>query len=202
MTASAKRNSIVSPLLRLPGEIRTKIWKYTLGYHQIDIGHYSLKRSWPIGHTLDVRPLRPAGHFPSTLVHPHFTLPKVCRQVYVESSAFIYTLNTFRFNNCTALDQWVKSLAPGQRRLVASVDVPCDYMHKYRHGLRKSFCAKFENIERIGVDEHVAVYGKRPGDDKGLGPAKKREVEFILAKEGKSFRIEWHEGALGSVVHC
>jgi hypothetical protein len=202
MSTSAKRNSTISPLLRLPGEIRNRIWQYALGYHQIDIGYYGFKRSWPIGPTLDVRSLRPAQHFPRTFVRPNFALSRVCRQVYVESSAFIYTLNTFRFNNCTAIDRWVKSLALGQKRLVASIDVPSDYMHKYRHGLRKSFFAKFANIKRVGVDEHVAVYGRRPGDDKSLATAKKREEDFIRAKEGKSIRIEWHEEALGSVVHC
>ncbi|KAF2831596.1 hypothetical protein CC86DRAFT_402107 [Ophiobolus disseminans] len=197
----AKRNSNVSPLLRLPGEIRNKIWMYTLGYHNVNIGLRSCKRSWPIGHTLDVRPLHPASRFPRIFLRPTFHLPEVCRQIYVESAAFTYTLNTFSFDSRKTFDRWVKARPLGQRELVTSVNVPYDYMHVYRHGFRRTFCEKFPNIARIGVDEHIPFFERRYGE-KDVILAKQRTVAFIHEKEGKRLVVEWHYGVAGAIVRC
>jgi hypothetical protein len=43
-----KRNSLQSPLLKLPGEIRNKIYGYAVEYHQVDIHGYSPIRRWDI----------------------------------------------------------------------------------------------------------------------------------------------------------
>jgi hypothetical protein len=133
---SAKLNSVTSPLLRLPGEIRTKIWQYAIGYHQIDIGHRRLEQLCADEPARNVRPSNPATHFPRT-----------CRQMYVETSPYIYTLNTFGFESVAVFDRWTKNRALGQRRLVASIDMPYDYMHLYRGGFGRTFRQKFENIK-------------------------------------------------------
>jgi hypothetical protein len=144
---SAKLNSVTSPLLRLPGEIRTKIWQYAIGYHQIDIGHRRLEQLCADEPARNVRPSNPATHFPRTFVRPSFALPRTCRQMYVETSPYIYTLNTFGFESVAVFDRWTKNRALGQRRLVASIDMPYDYMHLYRGGFGRTFRQKFENIK-------------------------------------------------------
>ena len=171
-----------------------------MGYHQIDIGHRNHKRSWPIGPTLDVRPLHAATHFPRSFVRPTFALPQVCRQVYVEAAPFVYTLNTFGFDGFVAFDRWVKNRPLGQKRLVNSVNMPYDYMHLYRHGFRKSFCQKFPNIVRIGVDEHVPLFSRTSRYDT-LDMAKKRTIEFIQEQEGAEVKVEWHYGVTGVLVY-
>ena len=119
--------------------------------------------------------------------------------MYVEASAFIYTLNTFGFDSYAAFDRWVKARPLGQKRFVASVDVPYDYMHMYRHGFRKSFCDKFPNIVRIGVDEHVPLFSRRFGE-KDLVLAKERTIEFIHKREGRAVNVEWHFGVTGAMI--
>ncbi|KAH8733045.1 hypothetical protein GQ44DRAFT_766109 [Phaeosphaeriaceae sp. PMI808] len=191
----AKSNSLESPLLRLPGEIRTKIWKYALGYHKIDIGGHNLKRRWLVGRVRDIRPFCAATYFPRNFVRPNFALPRVCRQIYVESSAFIYTLNTFGFDSYTSLDGWVRDRPLGQKRLVDSVNIPYDYMHFYYGGFRKTFREKFPNITRVGVDEHVPRFSRKSSTDT-IKMAKQRVVDFLRAKEKADLEVEWHYGVV------
>jgi hypothetical protein len=171
-----------------------------MGYHQIDIGHRGHRRTWPTGSSLAIRPLYPATHFPRTFVRPTFALARVCRQLYFEAASFIYTLNTFGFDSYATFDRWIKNRAVGHTRLIASIDMPFDYMHLYRRGFRRSFRNKFCNIKRIGVDEHVAVFSRRSLNDK-LEVAKRRIEGLVKEKEG-DVKVEWHYGVTGGVVHC
>ncbi|KAH7087195.1 hypothetical protein FB567DRAFT_61544 [Paraphoma chrysanthemicola] len=197
--AMAKRNSIESPLLRFPAEIRTKIWKYTLGYHRVEIGHRNHKRSWPIGPTLQVYPLHPASRIPRIFVRPNFALPLVCRQAYAEASAYIYTLNTFSFDGRASFDRWLKHRPLGQKSMIASVNMPADYWYPYRRGQRQAFWQKLPNIKRIGVDMTVAIYG-RPSLDSDIRTAQERIVKSMHEKEGSHVLIEWHNGVSGAMI--
>ncbi|KAH7076994.1 hypothetical protein BKA63DRAFT_594656 [Paraphoma chrysanthemicola] len=182
----AKRNSIESPLLRLPAEIRTKVSKYALGYHRVEIGHRNHRRSWPIGPTLQVYPLHPASRIPRIFVRPNFALPFVCRQAYAEASAFIYTHNTFSFDGRTSFDRWLKHR-------------PLDYWYPYWRGQRQAFWQKLPNIKRIGVDMTVAIYG-RMSLDSDIHMAQEHIVKLMHEKEGSHVLIEWHNGVSGAMV--
>lgn len=185
---SAKSNSFKSPLLQLPGEIRTKIWKYSLGYHKIDFSHRSQGQS--VQPTLDIRPLRTATYFPRPFVRPSFALPQVCRQIYVESSPFIYTLNTFSFNGSRSFDRWFKDRPLGQKRLVASVNVTADYAKIYLGGLRSAFSQKLPNIKRVGVSEHIARYYMYP-PGAGVEMTKENITRQIRSREIAGLEVEW-----------
>ncbi|KAF1911610.1 hypothetical protein BDU57DRAFT_95101 [Ampelomyces quisqualis] len=200
LMAIAKRNSTNSPLLKLPGEIRNKIWMFAQGYHRIDIGKRSRKRSWPIGLTLAIYPMNAATHFPRTFVKPTFALSRVCRQIYVEASSYIYTLNTFGFDGFASFDRWAKDRALGQARLITSINMPYDYTHLYRRGFRTSFRRKFPNIKRIGVDEHVAFFSRTSPDDT-IEMAEQRIVDLIKLKEGADILVDWHYGVGAVMVH-
>jgi hypothetical protein len=162
-----------------------------MGYHHIDIGNRSCNHSWPIVPRLDVRPLYPARHFPRIWVRPTFALGQVCRQTYVESSSYIYTLNTFKFDSCATFDTWFGKLPLGQQRLVTSVNVPYDYMRLYWHGFRKSFIKKLPNIQRIGIDDNIPRFSRKSEADT-VEMARARIVELIRAKEGNHLEIDWH----------
>jgi hypothetical protein len=170
-----------------------------MGYHQIDIGHQSFRHQYPNGPALNIRPLSPATYFPRTFVRPSFALSPTCRQLYVEASPYIYTLNTFGFDSLAVFDRWTKNRALGQRKLVASIDMPYDYMHLYRGGFRHSFRQKFENIKRIGVDEHVAIFSRKSKND-SVEDAKMRIMKFVQGKEDRDVEVEWHYGVTGMVV--
>lgn len=184
---------------------------FAVGYNQIDIGEQDTKRSWPIGRAFEVHPLHTTTHRPSVLlprpllprafVRSTFALQKVCRQMYVESSSFIYTHNTFGFNNQKTFDRWYKDRALGQKRLVTSVDMPYEYTHLYCKGLRRSFRQKFPNIKRIGVASMVPVFS-RQRESESIDAAKIRIIGLIKAKEGQDVEVAWHEGTSGSTIYC
>lgn len=128
-------------------------------------------------------------------IRPTFLLHKICRQMYVETSPLIYTLNTFTFNNVDTMDRWIKDRAPGQLRLVTSVDVPMEYMRLYHLGFRKKFCAKFPGIKRIGVDILVPYFSRYMSET--LEESKARILRKIKEWEGEHVEVEWHWGPNG-----
>ncbi|KAJ4325868.1 hypothetical protein N0V94_000430 [Neodidymelliopsis sp. IMI 364377] len=197
----AQRNSLESPLLRLPGEIRYKIWKHALGDHLIDIQY--LSHEVPMDNIWDINTVYPSSTLvPPGFVRPTFQLPEVCRQIYLEASPYIYTLNTFAFHSLLALDKWIKNRCLGQRRLIASLDVPRTYVRLYRSGLRKTFRSKFPNIERIGIDNWTLFCeydeSRRLHENKLEEPLKLWEdakvgiVGEVQRKEGGDVFVAWH----------
>ncbi|KAF9699642.1 hypothetical protein EKO04_002656 [Ascochyta lentis] len=189
-----------SPLLRLPGEIRNKIWRYALGEHEISIAELSHEKTTNEIH--DIRTLYPATKIPPGFVPPNFQLPRVCRQLYVESSPYVYTLNTFTFHSMSAFDRWIKNRCLGQRRLIASVDVPRTYTRLYRSGLRKSFRQKFPNIQRVGIDNWTLFceydQNRRLPESKQKGAidiwndARAKIIAEVKKKEGQQVVVAWH----------
>lgn len=113
----------------------------------------------------------------------------------------MYTLNTFAFAHLAAFDRWIKHRCAGQRRLVASLDVPRVYMRLYRAGLRKEFCRKFPNVRRLGVDNETVFceFARRRrvlGDGGRVAgemwrEAQKEIVRQIEGKEGGKVVVEW-----------
>ncbi|KAF2622060.1 hypothetical protein BU25DRAFT_415585 [Macroventuria anomochaeta] len=196
----ARRNYVESPLLHLPGELRDKIWRYALGEHQVDI--QDLSHEEPINSIYDIRTLYPDTLCPPGYVRPTFQLPKVCRQIYVEASPYVYSLNTFAFHSMATLDRWIKSRCVGQKRLIASLDIPRTYMRMYRTGFRRSFRSKFPNISRLGVDNWTLFCDydqiRRLPENKGKGAidmwveAKANIITEIQEKEGQGMSIDWH----------
>ncbi|CAN9339028.1 unnamed protein product [Alternaria sp. RS040] len=92
ITAANQRNS---PLLRLPAELRNRVYEYALGGHEIWV-------TTPIPETKTKIYLDRWGDVPA------FTLLKVCSQIYAEAALLPYSLNTFFFNGKLSLDLFVK----------------------------------------------------------------------------------------------
>jgi hypothetical protein len=72
-----------SPLLRLPGELRNRIWKYALGDFEIQLSHYKTKGG---AEFLEV-------HVPRQ--HP-LALTASCHQIHCETKLLPTALNKFR----------------------------------------------------------------------------------------------------------
>lgn len=76
-TPSAKTNATASPFLRLPGEIRNRIYKLVLTHEKpVMIWH--------------IEPMMEDEHVVSQNIHG------VCRQIYAETKTTFYAINTFR----------------------------------------------------------------------------------------------------------
>lgn len=147
---------------------------------------------------------------PIGFVRPTFQLPRVCRQVYLEASAYVYTENTFAFHDLASFDRWIKNRCIGQRRFVASLDIPRTYTRLYRSSLRKGFRLKFPNIKRIGIDNWTLFCDydqtRRQPKAKGRSPvemwaeAKGKIVQEIRAREDADLIVEWHGRSMRRIV--
>jgi hypothetical protein len=116
---SMDKNSAQSPLLKLPAELRNKIFAYAMGNYDVyiealnknisdrlqtlDDGTCQYYRAYLdcrlvttiLPHGEDYHPAAPGDDL------PNFSLPRVCRRSYCETSLLPYTLNQFKFLNCS-----------------------------------------------------------------------------------------------------
>ncbi|KAF2636608.1 hypothetical protein P280DRAFT_483570 [Massarina eburnea CBS 473.64] len=185
----AQKNCLESPLLRLPGEIRNKIFGYAICDYTIQIHD---KRCGSKTTQTIVAFARPSNHPKFLLdkaIRPSFLLPIVCRQIYVETAPRIYLGSTFKFDTVKPMDRWIKNRTGSQLNLVASVDVPFEYMRQYSDSGRKAFSEIFPNIQRIGVDMYVLYFGRHLGET--VRDAKRRIVRRIEEKESREIQIDW-----------
>lgn len=102
-----------SPLLRLPPEIRDRIWKYALG------GKVFIARCYSVG-TMTCR-FAPSAMESSNGV----ALLRTCRQIYSETAVYPSSLGTFACNDLKALKKSAKTLKTYQRKQVAQLRLAC-----------------------------------------------------------------------------
>jgi hypothetical protein len=107
MRCRVKKNQD-SPLLRLPPEIRNKIWEYSLGsyvFRAFDLGHRKEKArvKWVYKPGIGVALLR------------------TCRQIYSEAASMLIPLNTFATSDPRCGSWALKLLPPYQRRQITTI---------------------------------------------------------------------------------
>ncbi|KAF1949088.1 hypothetical protein CC80DRAFT_581879, partial [Byssothecium circinans] len=130
---SSQENAINSPLLRLPGEIRNKIFHYALCDYKLEIHNKQSLNSPPS----------------YNYIQPRFQLPRVCRQIHAETAPIVYSRNTFGFDTLQAMDRWIRNRTSAQLELVTSINVPFEYMRLYNHKFRKTFKEVFPNTSAL-----------------------------------------------------
>ncbi|KAJ4382921.1 beta transducin [Didymella sp. IMI 355093] len=101
-----------SLLLRLPPELRNRIWEYALGGHVFDV----------VTRTVYERRKRINKAKVWDLPKNTFALLRVCRQIYAEPALLPYKHNAFRFKSEDAFD-WVASLRPVQQNLISEIHI-------------------------------------------------------------------------------
>lgn len=101
---STQRNDVVSPLLGLPAELRNRIYELVLGGKSI---YLTSNRRVCIGEIAPcVIPPGP-GYKSIDREHGALQLLQVCRQIYTEAQALVFSLNTFRYSNASRdLEVW------------------------------------------------------------------------------------------------
>ena len=118
------RNASDSHFLRLPLEIRVRIYKLVLGGQDLWIGlHYPNSDSY--------RELHYGGRFYHLNLTDYLTDPlpdrsvkgldirllRVCRQIFTETALLPYALNHFVFDTQDVLNHFEKLVRPGKKRV-------------------------------------------------------------------------------------
>ena len=134
------RNSHL-PFLRLPPEIRRRIYRLILGDHDIWIGHWpeEIRSEWadwadkltgklPKRATIEAHTatkkrfhrggqfyyIKSGGEYPNSTLD--FRLLRTCRQIYMETALLPYWLNNFFFQDDAVRKRFEKSPRVGKKR--------------------------------------------------------------------------------------
>ncbi|KAH6620364.1 hypothetical protein C7974DRAFT_415574 [Boeremia exigua] len=132
-------NQSKSPLLRLPGEVRARIYRYVLGGKTITIGYETYRRVETASEPARVVPTfryccavysQPnVDPFKKQLPYINVTfgftlLNNICRQLYYETAKLPYTLNTLAFSSHNTLFNFLfleQRLSCEQRDAITSI---------------------------------------------------------------------------------
>jgi hypothetical protein len=169
----AQQNAIESPLLRLPPEIRKKIWTFAV---QVDRVRVSKAICWHLKHMRQpylnkggavaveddgaiALSQHPGYPYPCCASHQlaAFHLPEVCRQVYIETVTLSYSSNIFLVGpGSMVYKNWSKKkILLAQRDAIARVELEYEILDDqiYRHNyLNRSLKQRgFRNLTHIHV---------------------------------------------------
>ncbi|KAJ4372367.1 hypothetical protein N0V83_004141 [Neocucurbitaria cava] len=119
-----------SPLLRLPGELRNRIYEYALGGHLVEpvcgLGRLETVKDCQLRYC-------PYESKKETDYKPWdelLALTYVCRQVNQEGRLLVFEINTFQVRKRIAFDAWLLYLKDDQKQAITSVSfgsrVPTD----------------------------------------------------------------------------
>ncbi|KAF3046619.1 hypothetical protein E8E12_011254 [Didymella heteroderae] len=136
-----------SPLLRLPPELRNRIWEYTLGGHVFDVTTRGIFK----------RRKRIFKAKVWGLPKNTFALLGVCRQIYAETVLLPYRHNAFNFKSEDAFD-WALCLRPVQQQLISKIYVTT---FGADHMLLRDQCENETGWKKRVVEN----FQKREGDD-------------------------------------
>ncbi|OSS49745.1 hypothetical protein B5807_05819 [Epicoccum nigrum] len=107
------RNQEESPLLRLPAELRTKIYEFAIGGYVIELFESKKKPCYNVLSQAD-------GHY--TAFAKPTVLSEICRQLYKETAFLPYSLNTFH-GHLRRIHRFLKSLTMAQRKQIKSLEI-------------------------------------------------------------------------------
>jgi len=100
----AQRNADESALLRLPPEIRQRIWNYAVHAQTVTIG--------------DVYPN-------DSQDYPEQSILRVCRQVHAETCLLPYSHNSFWPDDMDSLAVWLTRRLPEQMAAIQRIEIDC-----------------------------------------------------------------------------
>ncbi|KAF2831268.1 hypothetical protein CC86DRAFT_401811 [Ophiobolus disseminans] len=146
LISRVRNNSINSPLMSLPAEIRLKIWDYATGEMRIyfETGtsvEYSIDGD-TIKHGFDI--------------DRHFSLSRVCRQICSEIGTKFYQFNVFSFEDAASLMRFQRKLKRAQGEALYTIAVSAPLVMNVR------LCRP--RARRLGVANRCGIGRNRPLD--------------------------------------
>ena len=115
------RNASVSPFLRLPPEIRLRIYKFVLGGQRLWIDFHRAEFRYSVG-----EPYAPPTHYGGCFYHFNgidrssrldIRVLRLCRQVFSETALLPYALNDFTFADGRVQMRFEKLVRRGKKEL-------------------------------------------------------------------------------------
>jgi hypothetical protein len=171
----AQRNAVESPLLRLPPELRIKIWTLAVKVDRAQVTpslhHWTYKPTTPQkggavaieedGGIIMQHPDPDLGGCCPTRQCGAFHLPEVCRQIYVEAATLAYSSNIFTVDRrFFLLKNWARtSLLPAQRDAIAAVELDKDVLRDYLlyQPRRPLVACGLRNLTHVHVSLHTQI---------------------------------------------
>ncbi|ORY05074.1 hypothetical protein BCR34DRAFT_572310 [Clohesyomyces aquaticus] len=168
----AKRNAVESPLLRIPPEVRSKIYEYVLGGLDVHVettwrrkidrhGSGSRSRFDADLYFSDPSYRTTSSGFPATrsqdIAHPGLPwsrlsdVPRICRQIYAETATLVYSLSTFCVPFGREILNWHEVLLPAQREAIKSITLGFWAYWYLQSGQQRVLKRLFPGLQRIVV---------------------------------------------------
>ncbi|KAF1839924.1 uncharacterized protein K460DRAFT_349413 [Cucurbitaria berberidis CBS 394.84] len=188
-TKVAQRNKAVSPLLRLPAELRNHIYGYVLGGKSICL---TSSDGVCIGEIAPCLTPPESGYNGNEEEHGALQLLYVCRQVHAEARLLIFSLNVFRYSKpLPHLELW-KQKQPESMLLITIVRLysnGCTKEAMWLEGLKY-----FPNLKRVELA--VQRMGKRPEGQEAVNEGTDAQgpwevgIEIRARKEASNHRVQ------------
>lgn len=170
--ARFERNAQESPFLRLPTEVREKIYCLVIGGHHVQYQWTQLLPTHPRGSPgcpiwglssfcLPNAPrlsnvIKPnwqsfswSGRFNNgkfMSFEPVSRLSDVCRQLHQDTALLYYSMNLFSFDKCWIMENWIATRKPVQLRAITKLCMP--YLHPW---LTKKEEKLFTGLEEVYI---------------------------------------------------
>ncbi|KAF2437384.1 hypothetical protein P171DRAFT_492132 [Karstenula rhodostoma CBS 690.94] len=136
LVATVKRNAIESPLLRLPAEIRNRIFQYALGGYTINVRRFKglcILVNCDCRRYVGLKASRDSydcdGSRTRSTSMP-FRLREVCRQAYSETATLGFQLSKFTFDHSlwthigALMQSWLSHCPPWQTEVIGNIRLP------------------------------------------------------------------------------
>jgi hypothetical protein len=169
----AQQNATESPLLRLPPEVRNKIWTYAV---KVDRVLVPTEYCWKSETHRFTKGGAVAVKYDGAIASRHqrtadrccpfrrlgaFHLPEVCRQIYIDTSTLSYSSNIFLVGRESLVhNNWArKKIMLAQRDAITRLECSEDLLDEqlfYGHQLRVSLKERgFRNLTHVHVSFHT-----------------------------------------------
>ncbi|KAH9873444.1 hypothetical protein IAQ61_004067 [Plenodomus lingam] len=114
-----ERNSNESPFLRLPGELRNRIYDLAFGNHIVEIDNTAFEDKKPVFHHICLT--KDHTETPYTFFDI-LNMTTTCRQIYYETFKLPLTENKFKMSSKTPLDL-AKHISPWQVACIQTIQI-------------------------------------------------------------------------------
>ena len=152
------RNASTSPLLRLPPEIRLRIYKHVVGGQQLWMDFDD-----PLHNQFSLKHMGRALHHYKKIIDldrkSDIRLLRVCRQIFTEAALLPYTQNEFVFESQLTWREFVKSMRPGKKLVVKKAigpykDLPLSTPYTISRTFMEKRCERSDEIEEIEESQY------------------------------------------------